>query len=124
MSFDRFVHLGERRPTREELEMVLGDYLGCDGDSSIDDTLAEVRFEEWGWVVTLRGKVSFPFRRIDPRGEEFQKFHEMRGRERMFDVSFGENSINVRTQDADEFTNNVARGFAELCARYWQGTLT
>jgi len=36
-------------------------------------------------------------------------------------VYLHEDAIDVITREADEFTNNVAKGFAALCHRYWQG---
>jgi hypothetical protein len=51
--------------------------------------------------------------------------HELarEARERWFEVWVGQDCIDVITRMMDEVTNNIAQGFAKLCARWWEGEI-
>lgn len=103
MACDRFVHWRDekKRPHREEIEAALTGYIGGAGRAYWKDDR---------YFVDLLGAPSNPFpHRTCP--------HDTR----WFEVYLHEDAIDVITREADEFTNNVAKGFAALCARYWQG---
>lgn len=126
MSLDRIVYFAKRKPSLKELRCLLEDYLA--GAGTIDFSKAS---EQARWYVVLPGKPSFPFRRVSKIGEEHQKLHyEMPERpDRWFEVVFcslkqkKKPNIDIITRTQDEYTNVVARGFAELVRRYYEATL-
>ncbi|MBI5420840.1 MAG: hypothetical protein HZA35_00820 [Parcubacteria group bacterium] len=103
MACDRFVYWNTKKPTKRNLEYILGDYVG---------TIAEVTWNRDRWMVLLPGKSSFPFKRVIGRDGIFG--HE----ERFFEVWIGKDCIDVITRQADHFTNAIARGFMELVVQY------
>lgn len=110
MSLDRYVHWNEKKPTREEVQHVLEDYLG-------GPETADVRQEqETWWTCGLPGKPTHPFART-PNAPQVTPEHQ----ERWFEVTYDDDRLTITTRAADEFTNVVAEGFAKLCARFWQG---
>jgi len=112
MALDRFVYWKSERPTFNDVHECIEDYVrGLGTVSRFQDRL----------FVTLPGTVSFPFARVGP-ATEYQRASAREDRnERWFEVYIGEDSVDVITRQMDEITNNVARGFAELMARGWDG---
>lgn len=117
MAIDRFVYFKHRKgPKIQDLKTVLEDYLGSAGiyvEFAVHDKDCRI-------MAMLPGKPNFPFKRI--------KGYEDMGRpcechqERWFEVYWhSSRKIDVITRQTDEFTNVVAQGFAELCARFWKG---
>lgn len=119
MSLDRFVRWQtELRPTREELQLVLEDYLGGAG---------EARWDTDRFFVTLTGLRSEAYRRCAHVTEVVRAYAEHTLREppanriRWIELYLHEDSIDVITRCADDFTNAVAERLAEICAAYWDG---
>jgi len=114
MSFDRFISFKDRRPTRQQLQLVLEDYLSGAGTA----TWKEDRF-----MVDLVGTTSHPLKRI-PEAHPFSNRPVEPGFEgRWFEVVMGSKDIDVLTRQQDELTMAIADGFARLCARFWHGAL-
>jgi len=110
MALDRFVRWRKDRPLFDDIKKALEDYLG--------DACTKVVTDDSVIFATLVGKPRCPFRRL---GEgDVVKAMEQRD-ERFLEVYVSKKYIDVITRQTDEFTNVVAEGFAQLCARYWQG---
>lgn len=113
MALDRFVNFKERRPSKEEVGLVLRDFFGPDA--------AKIEWDNGRYFVTLPGKNSFPFASLpdalrDPfAGEE--------ARERWIEVYVAKDQFDVITRSHDEYTNVIAEGLARMFARYWDGEL-
>jgi len=110
MGLDRFVYWKKNKPTKAQLRTVLEDYLGGIGRVDLR--------KNW-LLATLPGKASFPFRRIKGFEKHDPFVDHYKGR--WFEVYVDSKSIDVITRQQDEFTSNVAKGFAELAARFWGG---
>lgn len=114
MALDRFVYFNLKKggcPKLETIRDTLEDYLG--------GATKSVTVDGQRIFAVLHGKPSFPFRRIHDMGKytEASEIHE----ERWIEVYCTQTSIDVITRMTDEYTNTVADGFAELCARFWNG---
>jgi hypothetical protein len=132
MALDRFVYWQTERPTREQLELVLEDFIGGAGS---------VKWDTDRFFVMLKGKQSEAFRRCE-RASETQRlyaqevYNEMR--ERWIEVWMRDEPmeleakdgdpahsdhgcVDVMTRSADDFTNGVAARLAEVLARFWDG---
>lgn len=101
MALDRFIHFPSAAhvPTPEEVGDELKSYLQGVGRV------------EWGhagarWFATMPGP---PEHTLD--------------NERWFEVYIGSDNLDVITRQSDNFTNAVAAGFAERCARVFGGRL-
>ena len=111
MARDLFVYWDKVIPLKEDIENLLNEYTRG---------LGEVRWLEpkKRWFVDLPGRPSYPLQRI----EQVQ-------RKRWFEVYVGHEltndgpCIDVITREMDEITNNIARGFAVIAARVWEGRL-
>ena len=122
MASDTFVYWNEERPTKDDLHACLQDYLA--------EIATEIRWDRDRFFVTLVGRPSFPFARVGPstpamRQAELERAVGADGtpRPRWFEVVIDSESIDVITRQADEITMNIARSFAALCARAWDGGL-
>lgn len=114
MAADTFVYWkNKKKPTRKELTVVLEDYMRG---------LGKVRWDRDRFFVDIPGKVSWPFARILPDTNKAKAMAED-PMERWFEVYVGKDNIDIITRQMDELTNNIATGFAKLCARYWEGEL-
>ncbi len=133
MGLDRFVNFKDEVPTLEQLQLILEDYLNGAG---------EVDYQKACWYIVLAGKPSFPFRRVDKLFASRQEIYDQH-RQRWFEVFVGSldrekevhkdaytgeeytlgPSIDVITRMGDDYTNDVARGFAKLIARYFKAEL-
>lgn len=117
MAYDRFVYWNtSRRPTREQLQMVLEDYL--------NGIATEVKWDHDRFFAKLSGKQTHPLRRM-PENEvaRYAVMATEEVEERWIEVWIGNDCIDVMTRFADELTNRIADGFAQLCARFWNGRL-
>jgi hypothetical protein len=116
----------DKKPSREELENVIEDYVRWIGNTTwhID------RF-----FVALPGYDSFPFLRSGPATEaqraaalEAIKIGDRKGFEVWPSPEDGswkdEPCVCVITRHADDITNAIARGLAEVLARGWRGKLS
>lgn len=117
MARDIFVRWGDEVPTREDLQACLEDYVAG---------LAMVEASGDRFLVHFPGAYSFPFARVGPATEGAREHArslavESDGspRSRWFEVCLHDDCIDVVTRTQDEVTNNIAKGFAELCARGW-----
>lgn len=108
MSHDVFVRWQKEVPAREEIKIMLSNYIS-DG-AKMEDGKDRL-------FVVLPGKPCSPMQHKYPVPAE--NYHE----ERFFEVYFGDDNIDIITRFADEFTNVVARGFAECCARTLNGKI-
>lgn len=113
MASDRFVYWKskDKRPTQQQIGVCLEDY--------VKNIATSVKWDGDRFFVVLPGNNSFPFKRVD--ASLGNMVDETRGR--WFEVWIDEDCIDVITRQHDEFTNVVATGFAELCARFWHGKL-
>jgi len=111
MALDRFITWDDPKdkPSTTDIRFLLEDYLGEAGKITSDSSM---------FTALLPGKPSHPLKRLEP------EFVRPLRDERWFEVHCGHLlSIDVLTREADEFTNNVAQGFAELVARWFKGDL-
>lgn len=114
MSLDRIVIFKEKVPTKENIGMVLEDYLG--------ELAVEVMWNRERYMAVLKGPGSNPFKRLVggpfTTSETSERWIEV-----VLDLDSKEPSVDVLTRRQDEITNNIADGFAKLLARYWDGSL-
>jgi len=112
MALDRFVYWKEDKiPTRDQIQLALEDY--------VRDLATEVKWDKDRFFVTLPGTCSHPLARLSDWSGVRAMAEEKR--ERWFEVYVAKDSIDVMTRQMDEVTNNIAEGFAKLCARWWEG---
>lgn len=141
MALDRFVYWQtEERPTREQLQHVLEDYLGS----------AEAGTLIWDidrFFILLPGRKSEAFRRApvsevmrnyaeellkathDSKSYDITRAIEVWMRDEPMECEATEDDpghrdfgcVDVMTRSADDFTNGVAARLAELLARFWNG---
>lgn len=123
MARDTFVMFKEEVPTVEQLKYILEDYLN---GSALIEYSSECR-----WIITLPGESSFAFKRICefPPNMESGLYHK----ERWFEVYVGSlnqkrdcgmgPNVDIITRMADDLTNSVATGYAELLSRYFKAEL-
>jgi len=116
MALDRFVRWQKKKPTTQELRTVLEDYLG--GIGKIENM--GKKGNTW-WSVTLPGKPTFPFRRLEGFENRGKAIDEIK--ERWFEVYVDKKYVDVMTRHGDELTGNIAQGFAELLTRFWEAKL-
>jgi len=116
MALDRFVYLKDEKPTREQLEQVLRNYIGEAGT---------INFENNMWFCTLPGKPTHLLQGVD--GFPQERCVPLRDDERWFEIFYNKDDpkphIDVITRQQDEFTTVVANGFQQLCARIWKGEM-
>lgn len=110
MALDRFVYWKERCPTFQEVQHVLEDFF---------NGAAEVRRSTDRWICTLPGAPQSPLHRVDRLLVEAPDAHA--DGERWIEVFMHEDSLDIITRMADEYTNALAEGLARIFARYWQG---
>lgn len=113
MALDRFIYWNERRATPQQIEMLLHDYLGGIG---------ELCWDKDRYYVTLPGKPTFPFKHLEPTMVGAIENAESQ-RERWIEIWFGDDCLDVITRQTDHFTNDIAKGLAEMIANYWEGRL-
>jgi hypothetical protein len=124
-TFVRWTGKGKRRPSKTEIRCALEDYVA--------GLAKEVSWTGDRFMVILWGAPSFAFQRVGPATPaQRQVWRELAAegglaapdrRPRWFEVYLHKACIDVITREQDEVTNNVARGFAALCARDWIGKL-
>lgn len=112
MALDRFVNFDKRRPTKEEVELVLRGFFGPDA--------ATIEWDGGRFYVTLPGKNSFPFASLP---DVLRNPFEGEDRERWIEVYVAKDQFDVITRGHDEYTNVIAKGLAKMFARYWDGEL-
>jgi hypothetical protein len=100
----------KERPSREDVRKTLECYLGGAGTVRWHEATAR-------YYAALPGVPTHPFEwdpaACTPEAQSerwFEVWPDPRGR-----------CLSVITRMQDEFTNNVAAGFAALCARRWRG---
>lgn len=112
MGIDRFVYFKRgKTPKMSLVKRTLEDYLS--------GAATKVYTDGYRVYAVLHGKPSFPFRRI--RGMKKYAASSEAYDERWFEVYVDKKYVDVITRMTDEYTNQVAEGFAALCARYWEG---
>jgi len=116
MALDRFVRFKSRRPTRAEIALVLINFFSG---------IAEVAWDEKQdrFYITLPGKPSCAFNGLilnDVFSEPWSKqYDEQDGR--WIELYYDAEQFDVITRQQDEFTNVIARGIADMFARFWNG---
>jgi len=129
VALDRFVRWQtDARPTREELQLVIEDYLDESGESRWDEDSR--RF----WITFARtgdrrpgekpqARHSDAFRRTGA-ATSAQKAYAMECYHddiRSIEVYVDDDSVDVITRAADDFTNGVAARLAEVLGRLFDG---
>lgn len=112
MSLDRFVYWKDKRPKATDVGKVLRNFIGESG---------KVTWTGGRWFCTFPGKPTHPLK--DVPGFPQEKLIPPRDDERWFEVYCADDNIDIITRMQDEFTNAVALGFQDLCARIWEGKL-
>jgi hypothetical protein len=129
MSLDRFVRWEGEAPTREGLELVLKDYMGESGVVRWDESSG--RF----WITFARtGGGWYPGEKPEARhsdahrrvglATDAQRAYAIECYNddiRSIEVFVHEDSVDVITRCADDFTNGVAARLAEVLARLFRG---
>ena len=121
MACDRFVWFeNDRQPSKDEVERCLRNYLGYAGIVDEDRDQGSIRY-----FVSLPGKPTSPFDGI--KGSANVPLRDERWFEVIIEKGVRNNNsrlyVDVITREQDEFTMNIAQGFAELLARFWNGKL-
>jgi hypothetical protein len=113
MASDWFVHWHNRKPTREEVQIVLEDFF--------TEVATKIEWNLDRYFVTLIGKQRSPFHRLSGaakwRDEVFSDFDV-----RYLEVWLGDDRLDIITRSQDELTNTLAAGLARAFARFWGGT--
>jgi hypothetical protein len=124
MARDRFICFKKTIPTKDQLKMILEDYLGGLAVVEYDDMLEDGNNVKNYWFVKLPGKPSFPFAsKINPLCPADRWFEVYVGQlNQDKEVAYGPN-IDVMTRGADELTNVIADGYANLIARYFDADI-
>jgi hypothetical protein len=108
-----------KRPTREEAEKVIQDFLG--------EVATEIEWKKDRFFVTLIGKWSHPLVRVvEPAMQDVIKnmYPKEEGWEgRYLEVWLGDDSLDVMTRRQDEFTHACQDGLAAVFARFWEGEI-
>ena len=120
MARDTFVYWKNEKPTKDEVQTILEDYLA--------GMVTSLTWRGGRFYVILPGAPSWPFQRVGPatpaqRGAWLELAREMDGapRSRCFEVYLDAEYVDVITRHDDEVTNAIASTFARLCARAWNG---
>lgn len=116
MALDLFVRWKDRKPTKDQAENVIRNFMGG----------AELTLE-WKsdrFFVRVPGSNSVPYKGLGNKFEaamieRYKPPHDGR----CIEVWLGDDSLDVMTREADEFTNALAQGLAECFSRYWGGML-
>ncbi len=114
MSLDRFIYWQDKKPTDEQLLHVVEDFMG--GVGEIDDNYQKDG-HPW-WIVLLPGSPSHPLSRIYP---EMMQYQPPPGVDRCLEVCVADDCVDIITRQADDFTNALAEGLAEVMCRAWGG---
>lgn len=126
MSRDVVIDWSTTKPTRDEIETLLRDYMGA---------LGKVEWHEPGqrFLVTIPGTPSYArvhvglatdWQRAAWKGKMEEPSPKRWSPEtRWFEVWSDEDVTYVMTRDADELTNGIADTFAEVLRIAWQGKI-
>ncbi len=124
MARDVVVNWKGERPTRDEIQTMLEDYLGAAG---------KIEWQKDRFVATLPGAPSYARARVGlatpwQRTAWQEKMREPEPKrwsysDRFFEVWSDAGCTYVMTRDADELTMAVADTFAEVLCRGWQGEM-
>lgn len=114
MSLSRIVQFEKKQPSKEEIGLVLEDYL--------EEAAEEICWMRDRYFVTLKGKTSYPLRRIDGVAKAVLEDNEkVAGRPRMFWVWIGKEIVEAGTMDEDYFTSAIVEGLVAILSRFWDG---
>ena len=106
MACDRFVYWNERKPTREQINELLWDFLGT--------FCLSIEWNSDRYIATLRGPATRMFKRQGTnRGHRPDRFME---------IWLSKKSMDVITREADDATNALADEFARRCAKFYEAT--
>lgn len=109
MSIDRVVRWKDRKPTPNQVRLVLTDFVGA---------AAEVRRINDRWYIHFHSDSSWPLQRVageTPVAQERRWIEVWEDDERT--------GVWVITRQQDEFVGAIRDGIAGVFARYWQGEL-
>ena len=112
MVWDRFVYWNADAPSELDIIQALTDYLN--GAATI-----EYKADVTRWFCIFPQAPSHPFRNLGDTRSVQEGLSELRN----FEVFIADDNIDVMTRFQDYFIDAIAAGFAELCARQWDGRL-
>jgi hypothetical protein len=115
LSSDRFVYWKEETPSREQIQLVLEDY--------VRDLAESVKWEQDRFFVKLPGMCSNPAARVTDNDTLRRVAEEDRKNERWIEVWMDKKCLDVITRRGDWITNSIADTFAKICAQFWNGRL-
>ncbi len=105
-----------QRPTREEFQMALEDYIGNGG---VRGKIANVHSRETGWRVVLLGRGSHPLARIGNSRVSPNDVAISRG----FGMTWSEDGVEFSfVPRADPITIAIGLGFVKFCIEHWKAT--
>jgi len=109
MALDRFITFPKgKKPKKKQIELVVRNFFG---------EAATIEWDQDRWTVSLPGKPTWTFEGIEP-----DMIARVRNTERWIEV-YPTGTLDIITRRADEYTNTLAQGLAEVFARYWEGEL-
>lgn len=112
MAHDRFIYWTDQRPTREEVEQVLRDYLGGVGELRWNND------DQNRFYVELPGTPTHPLATIDSKTEIYGHL------DRWIEVCVADDEpMDIITRQMDPFTNAIAADLAQIFASRWLGRI-
>lgn len=113
MPAEIIVNWKDSQPSKEVIESVLVDFFGG---------AAEVTWNTDRFFAKLPGNNTFPFQCLGhPHTERWKETFAPPFNTRIIEIWPGGMSLFVMTRMADEYTNCMAMGIAQMFARYWRG---
>ena len=110
MAQDFFItFLKGKGPTKKEVKLIVCNFFG---------DAAKIKYDVSTWLVSLAGKPTWVF-----EGIEEDMMPRMRNTERWIEVNGYGTRVSITTRRADEYTNALAEGLANVFTRYWEGEL-
>ena len=126
MSRDVVINWTGYKPTKNEIEMLLQDYIGAAGTVEWDADADR-------YIVTIPGTPSYarvrvgaatPVQRAAWRGKMTEPLPKRWSQDsRFFEVWSDKDCTYVMTRDADELTNAIADTLAKILCQSWRGEI-
>ncbi len=112
MACDRFVRFKTRRPTRDDVRLILSNYFGGCGTITEDKP-------GW-WMIVVPGTATSPF---DGVKDGLRLAVPGGNLKRWIEVVYEGRDLDVLTRVQDEFTNGIADQLARAFARFYGAKL-